>query len=83
MKFKDLQNATPNGRKKMLSELVKSCFEDNPSGYIKQEIKAFEDEYEMSSSEMKKKVATGQIKETHDISEWQYLLNVLHLTQFE
>jgi len=38
-------------------------------------IRRFEERYELASDEMLRQIATGEMKETGDVSEWLFLLD--------
>lgn len=56
--------------------------DDNYNSLL-EEIKEYEEKYNMSSDEMRKRVARGTMEETHDISTWNYLINVRDLNNNE
>ena len=60
-----------------LSELVANARSANgsASAYLQGRIHAFEERYEMTSSELLRVVADGSQRETADIAKWLFLLN--------
>lgn len=68
-----LEGMTREERGQTLDALTEASGDGTSS--VSEEVKAFEDKYGMSSAEMKEKVATGEMKETPEISKWLFLLN--------
>lgn len=72
--LEDFRDSTVEQRHQMLEDLAQGAQQES-SNPLREEIAAYETKYEMSSEEMKEKLATGELEETPDISEWVYLLN--------
>ena len=72
----DFRTASPEETDQMLDEIVQEAQQEgrNP---LEDEIAAYEEEYGMSSEEMKEKLARGEIEETQEISEWVHLINAI------
>ena len=72
----DFRAASPEETDQMLDEIVQEAQQEggNP---LEDEIAAYEEEYGMSSEEMKEKLARGEIEETQEISEWVHLINAI------
>jgi RNAse (barnase) inhibitor barstar len=70
----ELKSLSTEQKRAKLDALADSAKSTNANP-LEAEIKDFEEKHGMTSQEMKRRVAVGELKETPEISEWQYLLN--------
>lgn len=73
-----LAHLDAEARRKELDALVRHAkdADGTTAAYLKSRIRTFELRYEMSSEELLEALAEGRQKETADVAEWLFLLEV-------
>lgn len=78
VRLADLDGMTPEKRDELLGQLIKEA--TRPAGgklaLVAAHITVFERRYEMSSGELLERLRTGQQRETAEIAQWLFWLQV-------
>ncbi|HEX5724436.1 MAG TPA: hypothetical protein VFX98_03170 [Longimicrobiaceae bacterium] len=77
IRLNDLADMDETEREEALSSLVEAAKTNGAAGraVLNARIRRFEERYEISSDEMLRRLASGEMKETAEIAKWLFLLN--------
>jgi hypothetical protein len=77
IRLSDLARLTAREQAEVLREMVADARTNgrHRRAIINSRIRGFEERYEISSDEMLRRLATGEMSETADVSMWLYLLD--------